>query len=55
VSPRMYHILAVEDCEGDLRLLKEAFDQVKKPHTLHTVCDGDEALEFAYRQGEQVG
>ncbi|HKI74174.1 MAG TPA: response regulator [Pseudomonadales bacterium] len=45
-------ILLVEDNEGDIRLIKEAFKEGKLVNSLHVARDGIEALEFLYKQGQ---
>lgn len=44
-------ILLVEDNPADVRLLIEAFRELRQPHEVHTVMDGAEALDFLYRRG----
>ena len=43
---RVIDILLVEDNAADVRLAKEALVEVKVPHHLHTVNDGQAALHF---------
>ncbi|AGB36411.1 response regulator [Natronococcus occultus] len=45
-------ILLVEDNPGDVRLLEEALAVTDIPHRLHTVTNGNEAIEFVYQRGE---
>lgn len=44
-------ILLVEDNPGDIRLTREAFQEVQVHGNLHVVRDGDQALAFVHRQG----
>jgi CheY-like chemotaxis protein len=39
-------ILLAEDNEGDVILVEQALAEHQIVHTLHVVCDGDEALKF---------
>ncbi|MFC6765213.1 response regulator [Natrinema soli] len=45
-------ILLVEDNPGDVRLIKEAFSDGNIANTLHTVTDGQAALDFINQRGE---
>lgn len=45
-------ILLVEDNPGDARLVSEALSETGSALTLHTVSDGDEALDFVHQRGE---
>ncbi|MEU1484075.1 response regulator [Streptomyces sp. NPDC005752] len=45
-------VLLVEDDPGDELMTREAFEDNKIRNTLHVVRDGQEALDFLYRQGE---
>ena len=45
-------ILLVEDNPGDVRLIEEAFSDGDITNTLHTVTDGQAALDFIARRGE---
>lgn len=45
-------ILLVEDNQGDIRLLQEAFHDGAISNSLHVVNDGAEALEFVNQCGE---
>ena len=47
-------LLIVEDNKGDVRLIKEAFNEVTTDHTLHIVTNGEEALDFVYREGDHT-
>ena len=51
VMERTVEILLVEDNPGDVRLTKEALVELKVPHSLHVVTDGEAALEFLFRRG----
>ena len=44
-------VLFVEDNEGDVALLRTAFDEVWPGVTLHTVTSADQAVAFIHRQG----
>ncbi|MEU1549526.1 response regulator [Nocardia sp. NPDC005745] len=44
-------ILLVEDDPGDELMTREAFEDNKIGNNLHVARDGEEALEFLYRQG----
>ncbi len=43
---RALEILLVEDCPGDVRLVREALAQGKNPHRLHVAGDGVAAMEM---------
>lgn len=45
-------ILLVEDNPGDVRLLEETFHDGHFQNSLHTVPDGQAALDFIYREGD---
>ncbi len=47
-------VLLVEDDPGDELMTREAFEDNKIGNTLHVVRDGQEALDFLYRQGEHT-
>lgn len=53
-SPDTVEILLVEDNPGDVRLLEEALAVTDIPHRLHAVTNGNEAIEFVYRRGEDA-
>nr|WP_202446059.1 MULTISPECIES: response regulator [Streptomyces] len=46
--------MLVEDDPGDELMTREAFEDNKIRNTLHVVRDGQEALDFLYRQGEHT-
>ncbi len=48
---RPIEILMVEDNPGDVRLTLEALKEGKVRNNLHTVADGEEAMNFLRRQG----
>ncbi|MEV6276798.1 response regulator [Nocardia sp. NPDC051832] len=48
---RPIDILLVEDDPGDELMTREAFEDNKIGNTLHVARDGQEALDFLYRQG----
>ena len=45
------HILLVEDNEGDIMLIKEAFEEAKMIIMLSVVNDGKEAIDFLNKEG----
>ncbi|MFJ3222376.1 response regulator [Streptomyces sp. NPDC086783] len=45
-------VLLVEDDPGDELMTREAFEDNKIRNTLHVVRDGEEALDFLYRQNQ---
>ncbi|MET8773633.1 response regulator [Nocardia sp. NPDC050713] len=45
-------ILLVEDDPGDELMTREAFEDNRIGNTLHVAHDGQEALDFLYRQGD---
>lgn len=49
------NILLVEDNDADRRAIQEAFTSCDSNATLHTVPDGDQALDFVFRRGEYAG
>jgi len=55
-SPRSHpvEILLVEDCEGDVRLTKEALRDGKIDNNLTWVRDGVEAMAYLRREGEHA-
>ena len=46
------HILLVEDNEGDVVLTLEALREAKLCNKISVVRDGEEALQFLYREGK---
>lgn len=48
----LVEILLVEDNPGDARLCEEAFKESKILNILHIARDGQEALDFVFKQGE---
>ena len=44
------HLLIVEDCQSQLELIKEALNYASKSYKLHSVHNGEEALNFLYRK-----
>jgi len=44
-------ILHIEDNPGDIKLAEIAFSELKTPHRIHVVTDGDQALSFLRRRG----
>jgi two-component system response regulator len=51
IEARPIDILLVEDDPGDELMTREAFEDNRIGNTLHVAHDGEEALEFLYRQG----
>ena len=49
------HILLVEDNEGDILLIKEAFEDAKIVVKLSVVKDGKEAIDFMDQNGKYAG
>lgn len=49
--PSEAQLLLVEDNPGDVRLIEEAFRDEQINNHLHTVTDGQAALEFIHRRG----
>jgi CheY-like chemotaxis protein len=45
-------VLLVEDDHGDELMIREAFKDAKISNLLHVARDGEEALDFLYRQGK---
>ena len=46
------HILLVEDNEGDIVLTLEALKEAKLKNQISVVRDGEEALQFLYKEGK---
>lgn len=53
--PAEAELLLVEDNPGDVRLIEETLRDGSIDNTLHTVPDGEAALEFINRDGEYAG
>lgn len=53
--PRNLQILLVEDNEGDVRLIKEAFNESKIEKSFSVAKDGEDALNFLYKRGQYAG
>ncbi len=49
MKSKIVHILLVEDNEGDIVLVKDAFEDAKIFNTISVVRDGEQALDFLYR------
>lgn len=45
-------VLLVEDNEGDVRLIKEAFSESKIDKTFNVARDGEDALNYLYAKGK---
>lgn len=54
MKQRTIHILLIEDSPADVRLLKEALSASKEHHTLHVIMDGQKALDFLGKLGNQL-
>lgn len=52
---RPVDILLVEDNPGDVRLIREAFDDGKVINQLSSVSDGQQAIAFLRKQGAYAG
>lgn len=50
--PEEYEILLVEDSKPDIRLIREAFREAKRPVSLAVARDGKEALDLLARRKE---
>lgn len=50
--PQEAQILLVEDNPGDVRLIEESFNDGRINNNLHTVTDGQEALDFIHRRDD---
>jgi CheY-like chemotaxis protein len=48
-------VLLVEDDPGDIRLIREAFEENKVANRLSVVSDGVEALQYLRREGDFAG
>jgi len=51
-TPRSLQILLVEDNEGDVRLIKEAFSESKINKHFSVAKDGEDALNYLYKKGQ---
>ncbi len=51
ILERSIEILLVEDNPCDVRLIQEAFKEVKFRNSLNVVCDGEEGLAFLKQEG----
>lgn len=49
------HILLVEDNEGDIVLTLEALKEAKLKNKISVVRDGEEALQFLYKEAKYTG
>ncbi|MFD6162542.1 response regulator [Nocardia sp. NPDC060256] len=54
ISTRPVDILLVEDDPGDELMTREAFEEHQIGSTLHVARDGQEALDFLFRQGDYL-
>lgn len=53
-SQKPVEVLIVEDNEGDVRLIKEAFTGSEVDSKFSVVNDGEEALDYLYKRGKFV-
>jgi two-component system, chemotaxis family, response regulator Rcp1 len=53
-TPRSLQVLLVEDNEGDVRLIKEAFHESKVDKNFSVAKDGEDALNFLYKRGQHL-
>jgi CheY-like chemotaxis protein len=51
---RSLQILLVEDNEGDVRLIKEAFNESKIDKSFSVARDGEDALNYLYKRGKYI-
>lgn len=51
-SKEPIHILLVEDNDGDILLIEEAFEEAKLLNTVSIVKDGEKAIHFLKKQGD---
>jgi CheY-like chemotaxis protein len=49
---RPVEILLVEDNEGDVGLVEEVFEEAKMRNIIHVAEDGEEAMQFLYKEGK---
>ena len=45
-------VLVVEDSDGDVTMVRQAFSSAAVPCGLHIARDGQEALDYLFRRGE---
>lgn len=50
-----HHLLLIEDNPGDVRLIKETFEETPYGDSLHVVTKGEEALDFLKQRGDYAG
>jgi CheY-like chemotaxis protein len=50
--PRNLQVLLVEDNEGDVRLIKEAFYESNIEKSFSVAKDGEDALNYLYKKGQ---
>lgn len=50
-TPRSLKVLLVEDNEGDVRLIKEAFNESRIEKTFAVAKDGEDALNYLFKRG----
>lgn len=51
MSGRVINLLLVEDNPGDVRLIREAFDEAEIVNNMNVVADGVEAMAYLRREG----
>lgn len=49
---KVAHILLVEDNEGDILLILEAFEELKLKAEINVAKNGQEALDYLFKRGE---
>ncbi|NKE37237.1 response regulator, partial [Natronococcus sp. JC468] len=54
-AEEMIDVLLVEPNQGDVRLFEENLEQGKIVNTIHTVSNGEAAIDFVNQRGEYEG
>lgn len=49
---KQIHILLIEDNEGDILLIQEAFEEAKLANHMSIIKDGEKAINFLEKQGK---
>jgi len=52
---KLVHILLVEDNEGDIMLIKDAFEDAKILSTIDSVNNGEKAVQYLNKESEYAG
>jgi len=52
IRMKSIHILLVEDNEGDIMLIEEAFDEVNLTRDMSVLKDGEKAIKFLKKEGK---